>query len=109
MTTKHPHAEAMMQYAEDALTTDEPWQLWEIQFHNQKNWRPLFEHPSWDKDAKYRKKESVITKEQLIEMLRDLCENSCSIESSDDSACVIDVIPRYKVEQLIEKVEMSDD
>ena len=26
---KHIHAELMKQYAEDAMTTDEPWKLWE--------------------------------------------------------------------------------
>ena len=26
---KHIHADIMKQYAEDAMTTDEPWKLWE--------------------------------------------------------------------------------
>lgn len=26
---KHPHAELMKQYAEDAMETDKPWERWE--------------------------------------------------------------------------------
>lgn len=28
--TKHPHAELMKLYAEDAMNTAEPWNLWEV-------------------------------------------------------------------------------
>jgi len=28
----HPHAELMAQYAEDAKTTDKPWELWEYRY-----------------------------------------------------------------------------
>lgn len=27
---KHPHAELMKLYAEDAMTTEHPWRLWEV-------------------------------------------------------------------------------
>lgn len=27
---KHPHAELMKQYAEDAMMTEYPWRLWEV-------------------------------------------------------------------------------
>lgn len=27
----HPHAELMLQYAQDAMTTSEPWKLWQVQ------------------------------------------------------------------------------
>ncbi|MEK9497103.1 hypothetical protein V2H77_11680 [Photorhabdus sp. P32] len=37
--TKHAHAELMLQYAQDALKTNEPWKLWET--GNGKDWYDL--------------------------------------------------------------------
>lgn len=31
MNQGHPHAELMLQYAQDAMTTSEPWKLWQVQ------------------------------------------------------------------------------
>ena len=46
---KHPHAELMMQYAEDAMETDEPWLLW--QYRCEGKWKQCLAHPSWAKVA----------------------------------------------------------
>ena len=35
---KHKHAELMMQYAQDAMETDKPWELWEIRLPANKTW-----------------------------------------------------------------------
>ena len=35
---KHKHAELMMQYAQDAMGTDKPWELWEMRFPTNKTW-----------------------------------------------------------------------
>ena len=32
----HPHTENMKLYAEDAMTTSEPWKLWEVNSHDSK-------------------------------------------------------------------------
>ena len=56
--TKHVHAELMMQYAQDAMETDEPWERWE---HNHKGvWYPLSYHPCWIKVVEYRRKPQTI-------------------------------------------------
>ena len=35
---KHKHAELMMQYAQDAMETSEPWELWEMKLPANKTW-----------------------------------------------------------------------
>ena len=35
---KHKHAELMMQYAQDAMETDKPWELWEMRLPANKTW-----------------------------------------------------------------------
>lgn len=50
----HMHAELMAQYAEDATTTDKPWNLWEVCFGSR--WVPLKTHPEWAQAAQYRRK-----------------------------------------------------
>lgn len=51
----HIHAELMAQYAEDAKTTDEPWEFWQVRTKNG-IWFPLFINPTWDKFQQYRRK-----------------------------------------------------
>lgn len=55
---KHPHGESMMLYAQDAMTTETPWKLWEFKSPYNDEWRPLFEHPQWNLYSKYRRKEA---------------------------------------------------
>lgn len=51
---KHPHAELMQQYAEDAMETDKPWELWESGPFGRSF--PLTAHPAWDTLVAYRRK-----------------------------------------------------
>lgn len=51
---KHPHAELMAQYAQDAMETDKPWERW--QFADGFDWHPIRSNPMWGASAKYRRK-----------------------------------------------------
>lgn len=51
----HIHAELMAQYAEDAKTTDKPWELWEGKNLFNK-WVPLPFTPVWETNREYRRK-----------------------------------------------------
>lgn len=53
----HKHAEAMKLYAEDAATTDKPWELWEFNHKKECSWYALIDHPEWDFNHNYRRKE----------------------------------------------------
>lgn len=55
---KHPHAEAIMEYAKDAMLTDKPWELWE--FSNDDAWLTHKNHPQWHQETKYRRKPKTI-------------------------------------------------
>ncbi|NHB94539.1 hypothetical protein [Photorhabdus cinerea] len=57
---RHVHAELMLQYAQDALKTDEPWKLWE-QLCGGEEWRTLTFHPQWLINSLYRRKPEMIT------------------------------------------------
>ena len=52
----HIHAALMAQYAQDALTTDTPWDLWEFQASSNGSWNMVTTHPAWLIDGKYRRK-----------------------------------------------------
>ena len=49
----------MALYAEDALVTDKPWELWEFRYTDDK-WRELQTHPRWFTDYKYHRKPKTI-------------------------------------------------
>ncbi len=55
---KHPHAELMALYAQDAMTTDKPWELWECKSPRlgSSRWTGFVFHPSWDACCEYRRK-----------------------------------------------------
>ncbi|PQQ22787.1 hypothetical protein [Photorhabdus hindustanensis] len=56
----HVHAELMMQYAKDALKTDEPWKLWQVCFNGK--WVSFTtSNPTWLIDLEYRRKPEIIT------------------------------------------------
>lgn len=57
--TAHIHATLMLQYAQDASTTDKPWELWEYSSSIDK-WDELKHSPSWNKGTKYRRKPRTI-------------------------------------------------
>jgi hypothetical protein len=72
---KHKHAELMLQYAQDAMTTDKPWELWEcyIPDSNNPRWFALVGHPTWGDGNQYRRKPKthtvVLNTEQLKEII----------------------------------------
>lgn len=49
----HVHAALMLQYAKDAMETDEPWVLWE--FSENGVWMCCTDHPKWAWSTEYRK------------------------------------------------------
>ena len=56
-TKGHVHAELMAQYAEDAKTTDEPWELWQIKDKYKDDvWICCLRHPIWATHLEYRRK-----------------------------------------------------
>lgn len=57
---KHPHAELMKQYAEDAMMTEYPWRLWEVRQKGTGEWYDLVEHPSWYLGSEYRRKPKAV-------------------------------------------------
>ena len=69
---RHKHAELMAQYAQDALTTDKPWESWEFKsFHG--TWLSLKSNPRWHTDQQYRRRPKqhtiVLNTEQLKEVV----------------------------------------
>ena len=58
---KHKHAELMMQYAQDAMETDKPWELWEYSHASSNGWRNLDKMPSWRIGNDYRRKPKMIS------------------------------------------------
>ncbi|NHB87169.1 hypothetical protein C5471_05365 [Photorhabdus tasmaniensis] len=56
---KHVHAQLMMQYAQDAMKSDEPWKRWE-RFHAV-SWEQCKHSPAWNTKFKYRRKPEIIT------------------------------------------------
>ena len=57
--TAHKHAALMLQYAQDAMETDKPWERWEHAF--KARWYDCDQHPSWDPDLEYRRKPKTMT------------------------------------------------
>lgn len=57
---KHPHAELMKQYAEDAMKTATPWRLWETRQKGNGGWCDLIQHPQWYLGSEYRRKPKVV-------------------------------------------------
>lgn len=58
--TAHIHAALMLKYAQDASTTDKPWELWEFRCDEHEKWTILTGNPAWDDDTKYRRKPRTI-------------------------------------------------
>lgn len=59
--TKHPHAELMKLYAEDAMNTAEPWNLWEVYDPEADKWVTLWKNPEWATDKLYRQKPTQLS------------------------------------------------
>jgi hypothetical protein len=46
----------MLEYAQDAAKTNEPWKLWECK-HDDGDWETLGSNPTWSKSFEYRRKQ----------------------------------------------------
>lgn len=73
--TAHIHAALMLQYAQDASTTDKPWELWE--YFSDHEWDKLTGSPAWDEGTKYRRKPRTISigKIDIPEPVREQLQN----------------------------------
>ena len=63
---KHIHAELMMQYAQDAMETPEPWERWEFNSIGRINsigrkWSQLTSNPTWVTSIQYRRKPKTLS------------------------------------------------
>ena len=59
---KHKHAELMMQYAQDAMETDKPWELWEIRLPANKTWVNCTDgYMNFSSMFKYRRKPKMLS------------------------------------------------
>ena len=56
----HIHAESMKQYAEDAMTTDKPWELWEFKANLEEEWTEPLYNLRWQPFLQYRRKPQTI-------------------------------------------------
>ena len=56
----HCHAENMKLYAEDALKSAEPWQLWQNRKFGDNLYRDCVTHPQWFTEVEYRRKPITI-------------------------------------------------
>lgn len=57
---KHPHAELMKQYAEDAMRTATPWLFWEVRHKGGTQWSQLKEPSLWSPSCEYRRIQKVV-------------------------------------------------
>lgn len=62
--TAHKHAALMMQYAQDAMETDKPWERWEVRIAASVQPNVLFVgmsfHPEWYECNEYRRKPQTV-------------------------------------------------
>ena len=59
--TAHKHAELMLQYAQDAIETDEPWTMWEVRSNSKSPWSPGSRGICFDSTCEYRRKPRTLT------------------------------------------------
>ena len=57
--TAHKHARLMLQYAQDALETDKPWERWE--WKGERGWYPLASEFAFSIHCEYRRKPRTLT------------------------------------------------
>jgi hypothetical protein len=58
--TAHIHADLMLQYAQDAMTSPEPWKFWQHR-NDVHDWEDCIYSPVWSASYNYRRKEDRIT------------------------------------------------
>ena len=61
--TAHKHAALMLQYAQDALETDKPWERWQLRTGGEAVWFDFDGHfrPTWSEGTEYRRKPHTMT------------------------------------------------
>ena len=59
--TAHKHAELMLQYAQDAAETEEPWLRWEVRSNSKDPWRSGSRRICFDSTCEYRRKPRTMT------------------------------------------------
>ena len=57
---KHVHAELMALYAEDAMVTATPWELWEFKANLEEEWTEPLDNLRWQPLLQYRRKPKTI-------------------------------------------------
>lgn len=59
--TAHKHAALMLQYAQDALETDKPWERWQFRPDGVAVWCDFDGHfrPTWGDGTEYRRKPDI--------------------------------------------------
>jgi hypothetical protein len=57
---KHIHAELMALYAQDAMESETPWEMWQYYDTNTNDWIDFDTHPMWFSDSQYRRKPKTI-------------------------------------------------
>ena len=61
MMAKHIHADLMLQYAQDAMETDKPWERWEVSGEVTGTWISLSERFSFMAKHQYRRKPKMLS------------------------------------------------
>jgi hypothetical protein len=86
---KHKHAELMMQYAQDAMTTDTPWELWECRVPRSLDprWANFYTDPEWSSSINYRRKPKqhtiTLSTDQLDEIIMACSRSHVGWENED--------------------------
>ncbi len=74
--TAHKHAALMLQYAQDAMETDKPWERWELRPRGSEQWHACSGRISFNERCEYRRKPRTLTYTVTIpEPLREAPEN----------------------------------
>lgn len=59
--TAHKHAALMLQYAQDAMETDKPWERWELRSMDSEQWQACGGRISFSERCEYRRKPHTMT------------------------------------------------
>lgn len=81
---KHPHAELMTLYAQDAMETDKPQERWEYKSKIETDkWVTCWNHPNWAPDYEYRRKPRTVNINgfEVPEPLREAPEKGVTVYS----------------------------
>lgn len=63
--TKHPHAELMKLYAEDAMNTARPWELWEFRKEGGDHWMRCTKNPDWVEYHEYKQRPKTVVVDDI--------------------------------------------